>query len=532
MPGGIQRTPFDTVDLGSQLLQSLVAAQETKDAKERMRLQEKQLGLQEKEMQLRAVQTADPLQAGISDILGQLLGAGGPVQPRASVEERQFAGLQDYLEKNPDVKEMHNRIQATGSPLPAGEALDAARIAAGSKLNVRDRISAYHDLLNQYGSPAAESLRAGYSSELGLSLPTGPTLGERQTAAQEKQARVAGSTAEAARIRAQQESYEFVSGGFKPTPGSAAEKDPERFKKLVGEVVDFNLGRTNLISPDAASEILPTQTWARVMQAASAPPPAFAGLLSVYKEELDTFNKMKGKVPPEMLQRLQENGQRLNEMLQPPITDIWLVDKATGKRVLAKDENEARTFLAANPSFSPEELAPTEAAGVGPLGAMLGLALGREPGTLILEGRPLKPEIQKAWEKTVKRTQAAVGSLPGFQYATQANKAMEQLQKSYQAILPLITADQAKPPTVAPTLGALSSPEAAKTLPPEAVEKMRGLVAAYRKVGGTDAEAAAIESEFLEAFKKGGDEGLRDYIAALSSDIRALQETGSFEPQE
>jgi len=491
MAGGIQRTPFDTIDLGSQLLQSLVAAQETKDAKERMKLQEKQLGLQEKQLQLQAVQSADPMQSGIADILGQLLGAGGPVQPRVSVEERQFAGLQDYLEKNPDVKEMHNRLQATGTLLQPGEAVEGARIAAGLKLSGRDRAGMVSDLLQQLGSPALPIWNAAIGRELGVRAHTGvKTLPERAVGAEEKRAKETGATAEAARIRARQDAVEFVAGGFQPLPGTEASKDPALAKQYAEELTNFAMGEQNTVSPDAITQMVPLSKWAAILKASAEPSPEFGRRLAVYKEMLDFANKQKGKVSKEMLEQIQTLGQSLYDEVLPPVE---------GGEPAVEGEGG---FL--SNAFS----------------KLIGLAIGGPAeGNITINGQPLKPELQNAI-KSLNRAGRATSPLGAAREIGEAG--LKALDRAYQKVLPLITKEPAKAPVIQPTLGALSSPEASE-IPSDTKSKLQGLVAAYRAAGASDEEASGMEAELLEVINSGDEKAQQEYIDAVLEDIDELK---------
>ena len=70
MPGGVRLTPLDLNDIGSQLLQSLMAAEQTKQAREQLKLQEKAMGLQQKQLELEASRELKP--PGQADVLSGL----------------------------------------------------------------------------------------------------------------------------------------------------------------------------------------------------------------------------------------------------------------------------------------------------------------------------------------------------------------------------------------------------------------------------------------------------------------------------
>jgi hypothetical protein len=275
------------------------------------------------------------------------------------------------------------------------------------------------------------------------------------------------------------------------------------YKKLVSEVVDFNLGRTNVISPEAASQIVPTKTWAAIMHAAASPSPQFATRLALYKEMLDFANKQKGKVSKEMLTQIQDLGQSLYDEALPPTPEGAPVPEG---------ESGVSNFISSA------------------LGRMVGLATGTTADEITLSGRPLRPELREVLRFGLK----GAGKIPGSPLAVFSvlEGSLSTLDKVYKKVLPLITTEPNKPPVVQPTVGALSAPEAS-AIPPEVKTKLQGLVQAYRNAGGTPEEAAAIESELLAVMKSGDEQAQKEYMQALLDDINSMKASGGLlEPRE
>lgn len=487
MANGIQRTPFDTIDLGSQLLQALVSAQQTKGDREKLKLQEKQLSLQEKSQQLEALKYADPMQQGFGDILSQLVGA--PVQPAVSPQQQEYHNIQDYLGKNPDVKDMYMRLQTTGTILPGAEALQGAQIAAGLKGSFKDRAAAVGQLLEQMGSPAVDVWNRAIGRGLGVQAPTGvKTLPERAVGAEEKRAKAAAGTEEAARIRARQDATEFIAGGFQPLPNSPAAQDPTLARQYADELMKFAMGEQDVVSPEAITQMVPLAKWSAILKASAEPSPEFTKRLALYKEMLDYANKSKGKVPKETLQQIQDLGQSLYDEALPP---------TKGEAAALQGESFA----------------------AGALGKMLGFFVGTPEQGISLNGRPLKPELQQTLDLVAKGMRATsplgAGKLIG-------EATLGLLDKAYQKVLPLISTEPTKPPVIPPTLGALSSPEAS-SIPPDAKSKLQGLVAAYRAAGATDEEASGMEDELLQIIKSGDEKAQKEYIQAVLEDIADLK---------
>lgn len=591
MANGIQRTPFDTIDLGSQLLESLVAAQRTKDEKERFKLQEKQLGLQEKAQQLEALKLANPMAEGFGQVLSSLVGA--PVQPQVSPQQQEFAQLQDYLKANPDVKDMYMRLQTTGTPLQTGEAVEGARIAAGLKAGFKDRAAMVGQLLEQMGSPATSVWNRAIGREIGVQAPTGvKTLPERAVGAEEKRAKATGATEEAARIRARQDAVEFIAGGFQPLPNSPAAQDPALARKYAEELTDYAMGRQNVVSPEAITQMVPLSKWGAILKASAEPSPEFQKRLVVARELLDYVNKQKGKVPKETLEQVQTLLQSLYDEALPPAPE-------------GEQTAEAPGFFSSA------------------ISSMLGI-LTSGPGDVSqvsLSGRPLKPEVQDVLNKVTRAGKYAVGQATGV---GALEGTLKLLNDAYNKVLPLITTaapgevsgllergniDLYNRPSVpnpqggtstvystsfniggkevlvprvsedgkrilspqealeqykqtgkhlgifdtaenatkyaqqlhndyaagkfgtGRTFGALSGPEASQ-FSPEQKQKLQGLVAAYRAASGSPEEAAAIESELIQVMKSGDVKAQQEYIQALLDDIKALKETGQLEPRQ
>lgn len=487
MSNGIQRTPFDTTDLGSQLLQSLVAAQQTKQEREELKLREKQISLQQQQQQLEASGRLVPgAQADIlSTILGQQI---APEQVQVPIQEQQFNDLKAYLQANPDINEMFMNIQATGLPFGAGEGLDAARIAARLKSSPQERVQAGFDLVRQFGGRAAAAWNVLAGRELGVRAPAGvPTLDERAVTAAEKQAAVAGAGAEAARVRAKQDLVELFAGGFQKTDPQMTDAE---FDQAVGDLIEWAADPSGrVLSPSVLRKIIPTSKYAALLAASAKINPVLEAKMEFNRDLLRHVNDMKGEVPKETLELLQQNILAVQEELYPaPPSDAAALAAPEGRGAVAAG-----------------------------LEWLFDRAVGRVP-QISLSGRPLRPELQKLVEDIAGRfslagvAKATFG--PGLRLAEPGLKALE---AAYKKVLPLITTEPAKPPVIAPTLGALSDPQL--PVPEQARQQLRGLVAAYRAAGATPDEAAELEQDLSIVIREGDEAAITEMLEAILAEI-------------
>lgn len=479
--GGRQLTPFDTIDLGGQLLQALVAAQQTKGERERQKLQEKQFALDEKQLQLQGLQLADPQQAGFGDILSSLVGA--PVQPNVPIEQQRFLEERQLIAGlSPEEKSTFDRMRLTGSPLSIADQVDVAKITGGIKPNFGQRADVFSRLLESIGSPILPAFNAAVGKDLGVRLPTGTkTIGEQQLGISKTLAEAQTKEAEARRQVAKTEFMEFMTGGFSKASDQVSDG---QFRAAMQEVFEVASDQRLFLSPEASAALIPTSKLAAIAKAAGEPPPGFTQDLEVLKVLIDVASL--GKKPsPESLTFLTTKTQEfLNKY--PMMQSTVGLPTAEGEGVALP----------------------------GPLSVALNLATG-ETGGITLSGRPLKPEIAKALSLALR----AGGKLvPVLRDVQALEGSLKTLQSAYQKILPLITTETGKPPKLAPTLGALSSPEAV-SIPPEAKQQLQGLVQAYRAAGGTPEEAAAIEQDIATVFLQGDEAQIKTAIEALSEMI-------------
>lgn len=364
--GGVRLTPFDTNDLGSQLLQALVQGEQTKQGRQALKLREKEMDLQSKSDEsnrlLQALAFLSP-QSRVGPL--QEMFPGMSIAPYESPAESQEAErVKRIAALSPKEKSMYDRIQAFGTPLSEEDILTSARFAAGLDLSPLQRTNTLLNLLDQFGSPIAGAFNEFLkTSKVPVQIPSGTqTLAEKGVGIAGKRADADVAEADARRKQAELAVTDFITSGFLP-----ANKDvtPEQFTAAMGEVIDTlrpvgDPKRRLFISPEAATRITPASRAAALAKlggttsdSLKAKIDAINALSTGFKaiEKADTDDADAAR--QQLVDQLQVQTQLLMDELYPPSTDgaeVPMEEKVSAVRSLFPDDI-AQILIGSLPPF-------------------------------------------------------------------------------------------------------------------------------------------------------------------------------------
>jgi hypothetical protein len=463
--------------------------------REKLKLQQEQLKHEQNQQAFEASKGLNPDAAAkiLSSILGQAIQPGDITVPPAQQEADRLTG---YLNANPDVATAHNNLLAMGSLFGPAEATDAARVASGLRLSAGQRAERVGQLLDHYGSPAAPAWNAAVGRELGVRAPSGPTLAEKGLKLQERQVDLGGKEAEAARVRAHQSAIEAISGGFQPLPNSPAAKDPALASKYVSELVQFGLGNSDVVSPEALTQMVPTEKWAQIFKASATPSPQLQLKMDMWKHLAGVAEKQGDKMDPELLKMLQQYTVEIDQELHPDQGGVAPQEAPAGagpSRVGSLLKSGAMTF-----------------------GGRPGMSV--EPLVTALLGHAPAPEFLQALGIT-SPNKAIQGSI---------DKAVGQLgpellspRKSLGPLSDPALFDSGVATGTGPKAGQFNDNILRGQLPKDSLEKLKGIVGAYQKAGASADDAAKMEQDLVDALKSGDPAIFDEMVTAAVEDVQA-----------